>query len=51
MRLASVLLSAILLPCLSIQARADVGDIAVPRLPAPDMRVCFFGSALRRHIC
>ena len=39
MRLASVLLSAILLSCLSIQARADVGDIAVPSMPVPDMSV------------
>jgi hypothetical protein len=39
MRLASVLLSAILLSCLSIQVRADVGDIAVPSMPVPDMSV------------
>jgi hypothetical protein len=39
MRLASILLLAILLSCLSIQAHGDVGDIAVPSMPVPDMNV------------
>jgi len=39
MRLASILLSAILLSCLSIQVHGDVGDIAVPSMPVPDMSV------------
>ena len=37
MRLASILLSSILLSCLSIQANGDVGDIAVPSISAPNM--------------
>ena len=39
MRLASIMLSAILLSCLSIQAHGDLGDIAVPSMPVPDMSV------------
>ena len=39
MRLASILLSAILLSCLSIQAHGDAGDIAEPSMPVPDMSV------------
>ena len=39
MRLASILLSGILLSCLSIQAHGDAGDIAVPSMPVPDMNV------------
>ncbi|MGD0953818.1 MAG: hypothetical protein ABR985_15755 [Methanotrichaceae archaeon] len=39
MRLASTLLSVILLSCLSIQAHGDAGDIAEPSMPVPDMSV------------
>lgn len=37
MRLASILVSAVLLSCLSIQVHGDAGDIAVPSMPVPDM--------------
>ena len=39
MRLASLLLSAVLLSCFSIQAHGDAGDIAVPSMNVPDMNV------------
>ncbi len=39
MRLADILLSAMLLSCLAIQAHGDAGDIAVPSINAPDMSV------------
>lgn len=39
MRLGSILLLTILLSCVSIQAYGDVGDIAVPSMPVPNMNV------------
>jgi hypothetical protein len=39
MKLASILFSAMLLSCLSIQAHGDPGDIAEPSMPVPDMSV------------
>lgn len=39
MRSTSIMLSAVLLSCLSIQAHGDLGDIAVPSMPVPDMSV------------
>ena len=39
MRLVSILIFAMLLSCLSIQAHGDAGDIAEPSMPVPDMSV------------
>lgn len=39
MRLGTMLLLTILLSCVSIQAYGDVGDIAVPSMPVPNMNV------------
>jgi len=39
MRLAGILLSAMLFSCLAIQAHGDAGDIAAPSINAPDMSV------------
>lgn len=39
LKLASILVTAILLSCLAIQAYGDPGDIAVPSMPVPNMNV------------